>query len=431
MMPLTMQTKQSNSLRSNTFLVGLVLLVFLTVPKPSFSEEQVTPFARAKTWMEKQVIAQATGGSLILSFTNADGSVTAIYDQAVAIVAFTMLTDYERAASLIRGLMPLLEKDGSLKFTYDTNKPALHGQGMVRTGALSWVGYAVCFYLDVSQDKQDRDAFLAFAKRIAGYVMAQQIKKKGDVREGLVTGGDSTVILQYDASAKKVKEVFLPGRIKWCSVEHNVDSYFFLRLLEQLTGKKKYGKAATRIRRGLFAKCWDEKSGQFVRSVNLEEGPDKVLALDSASWGGLFAMSSEDFHKAHRCLDSAQKRYYVESGALRGHKTYSNKLVYENYLVGQSVYPKDPRKTWEQLKIIWPEGTLGVAALLLKMNRMPEAEELWKAMEKLQDPTGGIIYSSEMVLYEFGMNLSVACTGWYIMDIMMARDQKLLKKFWQ
>ena len=414
--------------RSHAFISIVGLCAILATS--AFAEESLDPFARARKWLENQVLAQKTG-SLLLSYSKPDSSRSFIYDQALAIVAFTILTDYERAANLIQGLMPLLEKDGSLQFSYDAKSPCREKQAMVRTGALAWVGYSVCFYLDASGDKKDKVRFLAFAKKIARYIRARQIRKKGEIRQGLVTGGRATFRLQVDPKTQHVSEVFVSGPVTWCSTEHNLDTYFFLKLLERLTGKRAYGKTAGEIKESLLQKCWDEHLGQFIRGVNLEEQYDRVLALDCASWGGIFLLSNQEQRKLDVCLPRIRERYYNEIGGQRGYKAYFNKLVYENYLVGLSIYPDNPKKTWAQIKAVWPEGTMGVATLFLKVGKNSQAEDLFRDVEKMQEASGGILYHSMVIPFEFEMNPSVASTAWYIMARMMAKDERLLKKFWE
>ena len=165
--------------------------------------------------------------------------------------------------------------------------------------------------------------------------------------------------------------------------------------------------------------------------MNLEERFDKVLALDCASWGGIFLLSVQERRKVDVCLPMIQERYYNEIGGQGGYKAYSDKLIYENYMVGLAMFPDNPKKRWTQIKAVWPEGTLGVAGLFLKMGKIAEAEKLFREVEKMQVASGGILYHSIVIPYEFEMNPSVASTAWYIMARMMARDQRLLKKFWE
>lgn len=421
------QTKENFMFMKSKILLCATLCFIVSSVSIAPSQENDSPFARARKWLQAQMVDNGDG-SLIASYSNGEVSRSFIYDQALAITAFTMLTDYDRAARLIKGLVPLIEKDGSLQFSYDAKNPVHEKEAMVRTGAIAWVGYSVCFYLKVSGDKKNSSEFIDFAKKIAAYVISRQIKENNDMRQWLVTGGDASIRLTAE---KEIKEVFVPGPVTWCSVEHNIDSYFFLKLLGELTGDRSYDSAAFDIKRGLIAKCWDRKHGQFIRGVNQEEGRDRVLALDCASWGGIFAASVQDIGKMESCIDSVRSRYMNEADGITGCKAYYNKPVYENYLVGKLIYPDDPRKSWKSLKAVWPEGTLGVAALFLKAGKQVDAEALLRSLEKMQDASGGIPYHSIRIPNEFETNPSVASTAWYIMVSMMAKDARLLKAFWE
>ncbi len=409
--------------------LGVLLIAGLALPPTVLAQDEASPLVLARKWLEGQTVPSPLGGSMIVSYASQTSARSFIYDQALAIIAFTMLTDYERAADLISGLIPLMNRNGALQFSYDAKNPVREKQSMIRTGALAWMGYAVCFYLDASGDRQNRKKYLAFADSMARYVRARQVRKRGDVRQWLVTGGHATVRLESDPVSHQIKEIYVPGPITWCSVEHNVDAYFFFKLYAQLSVRKVYAKLAQRMKEGLLQKCWNENLGQFVRGVNLEEGMDKVRALDCASWGAMFLHANGEHRKVDVCIRSLEN-YYNEVGELKGYKAYYDKPVYENYMVGLTMYPDNPRKTWREIHAIWPEGTLGVATLMLQLGRAAEAEKLMLNMEKMQDAAGGIPYHSMVIPYEFETNPSVASTAWYLMNRMMGKDQRLLKKFW-
>src|SRR5213594_859598 len=76
---------------------------------------------------------------------------SATYDDAVAALAFLTIGDRDRAAFTLHALARLVRPDGSLWFSYNTanNWPteADHESALVRAGTVSWVGYALTFYV--------------------------------------------------------------------------------------------------------------------------------------------------------------------------------------------------------------------------------------------------------------------------------------------
>jgi hypothetical protein len=175
-------------------------------------------------------------------------------------------------------------------------------------------------------------------------------------------------------------------------------------------------------------KSWNEETGQLNRGQRLD-GADFAKALDCASWGAVFLQAVGEESKALASLNSTTN-YFVKSKNHQGYKPYIDLLLYEDPEINGLFYPEAPEKNWNDLPLIWPEGSLGVAMAYLKMKKSEQAVEIIKSIVRLQDREGGLPYATEHLLYQFSRNSSVAGTAWLVMVISALEDENALKLFW-
>lgn len=80
------------------------------------------------------------------------GNQSWIYDDALAVIAFSIAGEQERAKNILIALQQLQNTDGSLDFSYDVNDGQV---GTIkRSGSMAWVGYATAFYEKKFNDSQ-------------------------------------------------------------------------------------------------------------------------------------------------------------------------------------------------------------------------------------------------------------------------------------
>ena len=108
------------------------------------------------------------------------------------------------------------------------------------------------------------------------------------------------------------REVYVPGEVDWCSTEHNIDAFFFLRDLIELTGKPGYRLALDRVQNALL-RSFNDRLGQFNRGVSPREW-DELMALDAASWGALFLMAVGEDGQARRAMSTVEQYRNTSSG---------------------------------------------------------------------------------------------------------------------
>lgn len=349
-----------------------------------------------------------------------------IYDNALAVIAFTMTKHYQQAESILLALNRLTTEEGALWFGYNTHNswPSTndHEGATQRTGATAWVGYSIVYYLQKRMEENENFLledplaikFLQFAEKIANYLIAKQILEKKDLRYGLITGGIGTYKLKFSSDSKIITEEYNSIPVTWVSSEHNIDAYFFLRDLARITKKSIYKKSSTLIRTELL-RIWDPISGQFFRGIKETQTIDRYLPLDAASWGAFFLMAIAEHQKAKTSL-AATDNYYLASGkTLKGYAPYFKETVFEDALINNHYYQQTHEMTWNKLKLIWGEGSLGVAAAFAKSGDPSKAQMIIEDIKELA-VAGGIRYASKEVPFLFNTFPSVASTAWLIIS---------------
>lgn len=405
----------------------------------------------ALVWIEKQIVPNAAVSkppkdrenmivSYELSETKSDYkelfSKSSLYDNAVAIIALCIERQFELAAGIIEGIIRMGGEDGELFFTFNThnswpNKKDNWG-AIIRSGASAWAGQAIVFYIraqmllkdDVLLENVALQGYLKYAELIADNMLKRMIFDKNDERYGLITGGKGSYVLKHDAEKSSISENFVDVEVSWCSVEHNIDMYFFLKDLGKISADSKYKESARLMQEALITKCWNEEKKQFNRGHNLLGG-DTVMALDCASWGALFLKSNNEQDLMQQCLKSVEN---YESTL--GYRPYRGKEIYETYNVGKFYFPQKPKIKWSDLDFMWTEGALGAALAYNRTGNRLKAIEIVNEVLKHKTSSGGIRYASKYIPHEFSTEPSAASTAWLIMVLGDLEDNEIAKLFW-
>ncbi len=314
-----------------------------------------------------------------------------IYSDAVAIIAFSIADEHDRANNIIKSLQLLQNQDGSLYFSYDINTGKLKDYEEIYSGSLAWVGYSVVFY----EEKYKEGIYIEFAKRIADYLLTLQVTDQSDLRYGSIKGGFNS-----DGTPKT-----------WVSTEHNIDSYFFLRDLGYLTGIQKYTDAAELVKNSLVTYHWNTSENHFQRI----DSDDRTL--DSNSWGGIFAQAigREDMVEGAATF---VKEFEVtnQTMKLNSDTNYYN-MTYQTdvQLTGFKPYLEGGNYS-NTIDEVWAEGTLGVINEMLR--RGEDINIYLKSMFAMQDADsrGGLV-SSNHNEGEFHIWPSVADAAWLYIDL--------------
>ncbi|WP_411346618.1 hypothetical protein ACE3MZ_11785 [Paenibacillus sp. WLX1005] len=315
-----------------------------------------------------------------------------IYDDALAVIAFSMAGDQERASKILSSLQVLQANDGSLEFAYDVYSGRM--DTVKRSGAIAWVGYAAIVYEKYFGDSTYRP----FSEKIADYLLTMQDKSTGSFKGG--------------------------PDVNWYSTEHNIDCYFFFRDLYELSKKPSYFDAAKAVRDSLTKNHWVSSEKRFYQGLG-----DDAYALDTSSWGGIFAHAIGDESMAQASMD-VTNQFYLSGQTLSSSTekdSYNTSFVspaslsgYKPYLKSAS-YPDAP-------DIVWSEGTWGVIALGLRLNQ--DMSSLTQSMLNMQasNSNGAMVYSNKGYApypYQFHVWSSVAGTAWGYMTL------KNFQGFWE
>ncbi len=349
-------------------------------------------------------------GSLCLAVSSPHGERVSSYDNALLALYLVHHQQRSQAGSILAALSLLQAPDGSLPFSFAWPSPD-PSTPYVRSGAIAWVGYAATEYLNAERDGTERERITRLAHQLAEYLLAHQVAKAGDPRDGLVLGGSGSFRLELEHGA--IRERYLPGEVDWASTEHNIDAFFFLRDFSRLTDNARFAQAAERIEAALLARGLVAAQGQFARGFQAG-GLDEASALDCASWGALFLLAAGDETRAETSLAAADFRYAAhdpQSGAL-GHRPYAHAQVIENIELAEHLGNRLPARNWDEVDGVWSEGSAGVALAALRLGHRQRAEQILDQLEKLRTPDGGLPTFTVEIPSELDTSPSLAGTVW-------------------
>ena len=292
-----------------------------------------------------------------------------LYDNALAVILWSLAGEFEKAKGLLTTMEDLQNPDGSTGFSWNCWGDGFYNRHYKRTGAIAWAGYAAVTYERLSGD----DRFRKFTEKTAGYVLSQQVTDPEDPRFGFFKGGHGFWSEDYRKLADRPAE--------FCCVEHQIDSYFFLRDCHTLTGKGRYRQAALLLRRRMMDVLWDDCAGHFHVAVDAK-GVNRDLALDASSWGAIFLCAIGEAGKARRALAFVERTFKSSANDIKGFKAYA----------GQ--YRDHPAHDWDRLSMVWSEGSLGVALAQLKVGDRRACGAIVSAIGTMQQATGGVCYTA-------------------------------------
>ncbi len=362
-----------------------------------------------------------------------------LYDNALAIIVFTMEEEYSLAEKVILALEKA-SPDGTLYFNYNTHNlwPNIndHEGALIRTGASAWLGYAISFYLNQMKlkniEKPEINSFLLrIVKKHLTYLCPCDQK---DPRHSLFLGGNNSYRLQKDQGGEIV-EVFEKKPISWVSIEHNIDTYFFfkeaLNLLKDKRLKKKIKETKNNLKEVLVNRAWNEELSQFNQGLR-KEGPDSEEALDMASWGAIFLKSINHEKKATMALNKTNSYLSSQQSHGKGHLPYINKTIFESPEVSKVLLGE--HQNWNDSNLLWFEGTFGVLMAKLKVfpikNKALVISELNNLTYYQNSESGAFPYATINIPFSFSNSPSVASTAWFILCISALEREDNLNNFW-
>lgn len=279
-----------------------------------------------------------------------------------------------------------LQPQNSLAFSYDVYNGVID-QAYVRTGAMAWVCYAYCVYMQSSLDFSSA----LYLERMFNFLLTLQ-STASDQTNGLFTLG----LGEYVDPGYQ----YIPGALANCSTEHNIDMWFAcqraaltlsaaataLLKTDQTTGAQ--AASLTTLGQqlaGISATIWDKAStvlyvppesqpGHFAQGVS-GAGLDTSEALDAAgTWGAIFAHTNGREDMALECLKFAYENFQLlnqqilkSPAANTYNQTYQQLTPFsgcKNYNDSRGGYSGSPLS-------VWMEGTWQFILALLRLYSIP------------------------------------------------------------
>lgn len=321
-------------------------------------------------------------GKLIKSFTNHTQSY--VYDQALAIMAFSHERDQKNARELLLGLQSLQMKDGSLYFSYymDGKSPYPNEEGDKKfAGAVAWVAMAAVHYQKVFHSKE----FVKFNAKVLRY-LDSQMKPFQDTR-ALVFNHKDVPGTKWDES-------------ETVALEHNLDAYAAFSEFAKLNPRSPWKKNPEQIKKFILS-MWDSSRMHFWSGGNTKTGGinKEEIYLDNQSWS-LLALDQQTLKKldTDEALTLNCETLYVEHEGVKG------------------FMDSKPTRRPASSQFVWSEGTAGH---LLAMNKVGHKEcrgmkpqDFVSSIKKMKKADGGIAYSTTTPNPDFNTASSVAGTAW-------------------
>lgn len=328
------------------------------------------------------------------------------YDVALSAIVFKMLGQDEKADRLLSTIETFITAENGIEFSYDANDGPL-GMRYVRTGAVSWLGYALVY--------ADR---LKHAQILAEFLLTRRVVSQGDSRNGLFRGGFGEI----------KKETFNDKEIEWISTEHNIDAYFFFRDLglklsnTHPQNASRYSAVARDLKDRIVDTLWNPEGRYFYRGLNMQ-GLDRETPLDVQTWGALFLTATGHGEKARSALQFARKHFLLKNVSVKKELDDEQKFNCQYECKNTSFIGFKPYLASPEYKrppdLIWTEGSYGYS---LAAKRLGIAEpELESSLNQLESCNlyGGVLQTTETrspIPYEFHAWESTASTSWSLID---------------
>lgn len=331
------------------------------------------------------------GGKLIKSFNNHNQSY--VYDQALAVIAFTKHRDQKSAQALLTAMTKLQRKDGSLYFSYYLNGESPYPtEGDKRyAGAIAWVALAAVTYQHQFRSKE----FVPFNERLLTY-LASEMKP-------IEINGKKTEALSFGPSD-------LPGT-KWkenqvAALEHNLDAYSAFLHFSKINSQEKWKKQVVHLEDFILS-MWDSSRSHFWSGANFKTGQinKQELYLDNQTWS-LLALNPKTIKE----LNSKQALGL----------NCDNFLVEHEGVIG--FMDSKPTRRPASSQFVWSEGTAGHILAMNKHNKIHNdeikcnklgAQGFLSSIKKMKKDDGGIGYATSTPNPDFTTSSSVAGTAWF------------------
>jgi hypothetical protein len=366
------------------------LILIVTGLLCAFQVSAVTEEALIKNLKSRIHDLPKNQGSLIKSFDNHTQSY--IYDQALAIIAFSKSDDKGNATKLMNGLKSLQMSDGSLYFSYYMNGVSPYPtEGDRRiAGAIAWVAMAASHY----QHQFKSDEFKTFNLKILHYLKNQMTAVE---IKGLKT--KAVRFAPHDIPSTPFAENDV------IALEHNLDAYSAFTHYGKINKTDDWQKSADELK-SFILQMWDKRNDHFWSGAMVKDGvvAKSELYLDNQTWS-LLALDNDELKQisTEKALRLNCEEFFVKKDGISG------------------FMDSKPSNRPSKHSFIWSEGTLGQILAMKKVSQIQskeilcndmKAEDFLLSIKKMKQNDGGIAYATPNDNPDFTTGSSVAGTAW-------------------
>lgn len=315
-----------------------------------------------------------------------------VYDQAIAVIAFTAAGEDPTARVVLNALRLKQAAGGSWDFAYAYNTGA-RLDTRIPVGTNAWAVIAIAQYELITGDDTYRD----MATANVNWMLQFRNGNSNDESFGAFVMGPDHESTTWDEST-----VY--------STEHNVDVYAAMRLMYELTHEQRYQAYADDIYHYLVTEIWNpspDSNDPFAGEPPIfwVGFVDYTKYLDPQSWTvaaiGPTGPNGEDFTQA---LDWAYQELRVTDASVNGITGIQGFDVNASFDL-----PVDK---------VWSEGSEGMVTAYLSTG---DPDDSTKAVffhnetRRYQSPNGGVPYATDNSDGWVSFN-SVAGTAWFVFN---------------
>ncbi len=328
-------------------------------------------------------------GRLIRSFRDMDSAF--LYDQALAVIAFSLAGDQAHAEQVINALAKLQGPSGAWMFSYLTDGEDANAPTDMRiAGANAWFGMALNAYQKAFKSTK----YLAMSAKLHDYLLGELIP--------ITVNGTSQKGLRFAPTD------YAPGRAGIFALEHQLDAYATMHQFYDLNGGSRYAAAANDLRK-MSESLWNGSrflAGYDANTNSLNTGE---RYLDNYSWSvlalGNKGSSGQDFAAALPAMCD----YFTATGKL----DYPSRQVTGIFGFYDAIYDGVPSAA----PFVWSEGSLGAIMAMRQGARGMTcdgntADDMLESLNYMADKLHNLPYATQNSNADFTSSGSVAGTAW-------------------
>lgn len=328
-------------------------------------------------------------GRLIRSFRDMDSAF--LYDQALAVIAFSLAGERASAEAIINAMAKLQGASGAWVFAYLTDgADANAGVDMRIAGSNAWFGMALNAY----QKAFSSTKYLAMSTRLHNYLAGELVN--------ITINGASQKGLRFAPTN------YVAGRAGIYALEHQLDAYASMHQYYALNGGSQYQSAANDLRR-MSESLWN--GTRFLGGYDANTGTLNTSEryLDNYSWSVLALGNTGSANQNFAAALPAMCDYFNVGGKL----DYPSRKV--SGVVGfyDVIYDNVPSSS----PFVWSEGSLG-AIMAMRQGAATmtcagnTASDMLESLNYMVDKLHNMPYATRNGNPDFTSSGSVAGTAW-------------------